>query len=71
MGALSGPLTDQRLESDSVDDRSLAGAASEPAAGSVIWVDSTRAVVLRWVGHAVVDHVEDDVPSRHRSTGTS
>ncbi len=40
-----------------------------PVLGSVVWVDGTSAAVARWVGYAVVDHVIDDVPSRHRSTG--
>lgn len=38
-------------------------------AGSAVWIDGTSAVVARWVGHPVLLRVEDEVPSRHRSTG--
>ena len=69
MGALSGSLTDPRLGADTAEDEPPTEHRPETAAGSAVWVDGTRAVVVRWVGHAIVDHVEDDVPSRHRSTG--
>lgn len=69
MGALSRELTDRQLETEPIEDEAVDRPLAEPAAGCAVWVDGTSAVVVRWVGHAIVDHVEDEVPARHRSTG--
>ncbi len=65
-----GPLR-AALPEEPVTARLAQGDVADPIemAGSAVWVDGTRAVVVRWAGHPILARVEDDVPSRHRSTG--
>ena len=37
---------------------------------TLVWIDAREAIVVRWIeGAAVVERIESDVPSHHRSTG--
>ena len=66
MGTLRETLPDRPAEEAAGP---VEQALEPPPTGSAVWVDGTSAVVVCWVGHPVVYHIEDEVPSRHRSTG--
>lgn len=63
-----GTLSESRAV-ESTGETQEAVAASAPATGTVVWVDGTSAVVVRWAGRPVVDRMSADVPSHHRWTG--
>ncbi len=62
-----GPLTPLHVEAPSEEAGPTETAATTIA--TVVWVDGMHAIVARWAGGPIVDHLESDVPSHHRSTG--
>lgn len=62
-----GSVTPLRLEAPTEEEGPTRTAA--PTTATVVWVDGSHAIVARWAGGPIVERLESDVPSHHRSTG--